>query len=398
MTALADDDRRGGIDLGGTKIEAVVVDARNNVLGSARRPTPTAGGPEDVAPRRSRRRSPRPRTRPGSSRRAARRRRRLARGRRPRHRSGHQRAQPARLGGRLRARRRRCRRELGPPVFVGNDVQVATDAEFELGAGKPYKSLLGVFWGTGRRRWADPRRQAVGRARRRRRDRARGRRDRRGRCAVRAPRGAWRRTPGRAAMEARARERVEKGSKTDLFKLMEERGRTRLTSAIWAQRARAQGQARDRDHRRSGRGARRRDRVGGQPARRRSGDHRRRARRAVRRAVRQANRGRDAAAPVQRREPPQVHRRGAGRPRRCARCAALLWCRGRRLPPSLTSPKHGVSGVATAPLAGCAGRRYGTRGERVSDYSSGEERHECQDGLRGGRPGQPPESGRRSAA
>ena len=34
-------------------------------------------------------------------------------------------------------------------MFVGNDVQVATDAEFELGAGKPYKSLLGVFWGTG---------------------------------------------------------------------------------------------------------------------------------------------------------------------------------------------------------------------------------------------------------
>ena len=34
-------------------------------------------------------------------------------------------------------------------MFVGNDVQVATDAEFKLGAGKPYKSLLGVFWGTG---------------------------------------------------------------------------------------------------------------------------------------------------------------------------------------------------------------------------------------------------------
>jgi glucokinase len=40
---------RGGIDLGGTKIEAVVVDARNNVLGSARRPTPTSGGPAAVA-------------------------------------------------------------------------------------------------------------------------------------------------------------------------------------------------------------------------------------------------------------------------------------------------------------------------------------------------------------
>ena len=26
---------------------------------------------------------------------------------------------------------------------------MATEAEFELGAGKPYDSLLGVFWGTG---------------------------------------------------------------------------------------------------------------------------------------------------------------------------------------------------------------------------------------------------------
>ena len=29
-------------------------------------------------------------------------------------------------------------------------------------------------------------------------------------------------------------ERAKKGPKTDLFKMMEERGRTRLTSAIWA--------------------------------------------------------------------------------------------------------------------------------------------------------------------
>ena len=41
---------RGGIDLGGTKIEAIVVDPRNSVLGASRRPTPTEGGPEDVAP------------------------------------------------------------------------------------------------------------------------------------------------------------------------------------------------------------------------------------------------------------------------------------------------------------------------------------------------------------
>ena len=35
-------------------------------------------------------------------------------------------------------------------------------------------------------------------------------------------------------MEARARREVEKGQHTVLFKLMEERGRKRLTSAVWA--------------------------------------------------------------------------------------------------------------------------------------------------------------------
>ena len=38
---------------------------------------------------------------------------------------------------------------LGTRVALGNDVQVATDAEALLGAGRPYRSLLGVFWGTG---------------------------------------------------------------------------------------------------------------------------------------------------------------------------------------------------------------------------------------------------------
>ena len=39
----------GGIDLGGTKIQAVVVDEDHQVLGEARVPTPTLGGPQDVA-------------------------------------------------------------------------------------------------------------------------------------------------------------------------------------------------------------------------------------------------------------------------------------------------------------------------------------------------------------
>src|SRR6185436_7602047 len=41
------------------------------------------------------------------------------------------------------------REQLGTPVLLGNDVQVATDAEVALGAGRGYRSLLGVFWGTG---------------------------------------------------------------------------------------------------------------------------------------------------------------------------------------------------------------------------------------------------------
>jgi glucokinase len=39
---------------------------------------------------------------------------------------------------------------------------------------------------------------------------------------------------GRAAMESRARRQEAKGIKTDLFKIMRERGRTRLTSSSWA--------------------------------------------------------------------------------------------------------------------------------------------------------------------
>jgi glucokinase len=38
---------------------------------------------------------------------------------------------------------------------------------------------------------------------------------------------------GRASMERRARHAHKKGAKTDLFKIMEQRGRTRLMSGIW---------------------------------------------------------------------------------------------------------------------------------------------------------------------
>ena len=40
---------RGGLDLGGTKIQAVVTDGESTVLGKARRETPRRGNPEEVA-------------------------------------------------------------------------------------------------------------------------------------------------------------------------------------------------------------------------------------------------------------------------------------------------------------------------------------------------------------
>ncbi len=223
---------RGGIDLGGTKIEAVVVDSHDNVLGSARQPTPTSGGPEAVA-----------RQLVAAISGAA-----QGTGLQPSELRGVGVGSPGIIdvstGAVSDARNLpdwddayalgpALAEQLGTAVFVGNDVQVATDAEFELGAGKPYKSLLGVFWGTGvgggivlnGKPWV-----------------GRGGAGEIGHMVVvidgaQCPcgrRGCLEAYAGRAAMEARARRRVEKGHKSDLFTLMHERGRTRLTSAVWA--------------------------------------------------------------------------------------------------------------------------------------------------------------------
>ncbi|MGA2930083.1 MAG: ROK family protein [Solirubrobacteraceae bacterium] len=233
MTATHDaSPRRGGIDLGGTKIEAVVVDAGHQVLGSARRSTPTAGGPADVAAQLA-----------AAVTEAA-----QAAGVQPPALQGVGVGSPGIVDpdtGAVTSARNlpdwegryelaaELSRELGTKVFVGNDVQVATNAEFELGAGKPYESLLGVFWGTGvggglildGKPWV-----------------GRGGAGEIGHVVVEIDgarcgcgrRGCMEAYAGRGAMEARARRRVDKGRKTDLFKLMEEHGRTRLTSSIWA--------------------------------------------------------------------------------------------------------------------------------------------------------------------
>jgi glucokinase len=220
------------VDLGGTKIEAIVVDDQSEVHGAARRPTPTGGTPADVA--------------------AA-----IADAVREACQSAN--VEPASLAGigvgspgivdeetGVVASARNLpgwegsfplganlADALGTDVFLGNDVQVATEAEFHLGAGREYESLLGVFWGTGvggglvldGKPWL-----------------GRGSAGEIGHTVVKVNgarcqcgrRGCMEAYAGRAAMEARARRHVDKGGHTDLFHLMKRRGRTRLTSSIWA--------------------------------------------------------------------------------------------------------------------------------------------------------------------
>jgi glucokinase len=227
----------GGIDLGGTKIQAAIVDDEHSVLGSARRPTPTQGGPSDVAAEME--------TALRDAAKAAE-------------------VEPAALAGvgvgspgTIDAGNVRSARNLpdwegsfplastlesglGCKVTVGNDVQVATDAEFKLGAGRLYSSLLGVFWGTGvggglildGKPWT-----------------GRGGAGEIGHVVVEIDgarctcgrRGCMEAYAGRASMELHVRQlHEEKGRKTDLFKLMKEHDHTRLTSGIWA-RALARG-------------------------------------------------------------------------------------------------------------------------------------------------------------
>jgi glucokinase len=220
----------GGIDLGGTKIQAAVVDDDHNVRGAARRPTPTSGGPADVAAQMQ-----------ATLRDAAK-----AAGVQTHALAGVGVGSPGTIdAGNVTSARNlpgwrgtfaladALERGLGCPVRVGNDVQVATQAEFALGAGRSYRSLLGVFWGTGvggglileGNTWT-----------------GRGGAGEIGHVVVEiggarctcGRRGCMEAYAGRAAMEGHVSHLVERGHKTDLFKLMKERERTRLTSGIWA--------------------------------------------------------------------------------------------------------------------------------------------------------------------
>jgi glucokinase len=122
---------------------------------------------------------------------------------------------------------------LGVKVSLGNDVDVATRAEFELGAGREARSLLGVFWGTGvgggvvldGQPWA-----------------GRGGAGEIGHMVVKrggalcpcGRRGCMEAYAGRRAMEAKAMRAAGKGRETDLFKIMREKGHDRLSSGVWA--------------------------------------------------------------------------------------------------------------------------------------------------------------------
>jgi glucokinase len=221
----------GGIDLGGTKIQAAVIDVEHNVLGAKRDQTPLKGGPEAIAAKMAE-----------VMRVAA-----QEAGIETSALEGIGVGSPGSVndvegtvtsaknlsdwGGTFNLREA-LEGALGAPVSLGNDVDLAVDAEFEVGAAKQFQSLLGVFWGTGvgggiileGKPWL-----------------GRGTAAEIGHMVVkmdgaRCPcgrKGCMEAYAGRGAMEARARRRVEKGEKTHLFKIMEERGRDRLSSGIW---------------------------------------------------------------------------------------------------------------------------------------------------------------------
>lgn len=222
---------RAGVDLGGTKIQAVIVEDQNAILGQARRPTPLEGGPPLVADEivaAIREAAEKAGVEPGSLEAIG---------------VGSPGAVDGSAGTVAHARNLpdwdgvfplgpTLTKALGPPVFLGNDVTVAVEAEFLLGAGKPYSSIIGVWWGTGvgggiildGKEWLG--RGAAGEI---------------GHTVVKlngarcscGRRGCLEAYAGRAAMEARARRLVARGRKTDLFKIMEHRGRTRLSSGVW---------------------------------------------------------------------------------------------------------------------------------------------------------------------
>jgi glucokinase len=222
----------GGLDLGGTKIQAVVLDGRRSVIGESRHATPTDGGAKAIVDELS----------------AALTDACAAAGIEPARLTGVGVGSPgavdARRGIVTDARNlpgdgaaipigSSLRRRTGAPTYVDNDVTVGVNAEYALGSARRSKSLLGVWWGTGvgggivldGTTWEG--RGAAGEL---------------GHVVVKmggarctcGRHGCLEAYAGRGAMEIRARKLHKEGRKTDLFKIMEKRGRDRLTSGVWA--------------------------------------------------------------------------------------------------------------------------------------------------------------------
>src|SRR5580693_2221705 len=223
----------GGIDLGGTKIQTVVMRSDDHtVLGQARRLTPHEGGPPAVVDALVECMTQAAGSAnvaiealdgigvgvPGEVNVAAGT---LAR-------AGNLPAweRPFPLASTLSER-------LGVSAKLGNDVSVAVGAQLALGAGRGADSLLGVFWGTGvgggvvldGKLWH-----------------GRGDAGEIGHTVVkqggaRCPcgrRGCMEAYAGRRAMEMKAKRMVDKGHRTDLFEIMRERKRETLSSGVWA--------------------------------------------------------------------------------------------------------------------------------------------------------------------
>jgi glucokinase len=128
--------------------------------------------------------------------------------------------------------RARMTERFGIPVAVDNDANAAAIAEWKVGAGRGVDNMVMLTLGTGiggglildGKPWLG--RGAAGEI---------------GHMVVKrggarctcGRRGCMEAYAGRLAMELKARREVERGAKTDLFRIMEERGRDRLTSGVW---------------------------------------------------------------------------------------------------------------------------------------------------------------------
>lgn len=138
--------------------------------------------------------------------------------------------------------------ELGPlvskqlgnaKITVGNDVNVGVLGEYKRGAGRPYGNLLGVWVGTGVGGGLILDGMLYD---------GRGAGGEFGHMVVKpggllcscGRRGCVEAYAGRVSMERRARNLVKRGHKTSLFRIMKKRGRERLSSGVYA-RALAKG-------------------------------------------------------------------------------------------------------------------------------------------------------------